>query len=487
MSPFGEVLRNFWPQITALLTITISVVTAGHAILYKRDSRATVGWVGLIWLAPVVGSLLYVLLGVNRVRRRATVRRGTDRRTIRPLENWTCTPAELKEHLEHSHRHLVEMAHLSHRLTGLSLMRGNRVEPLIDGDSAYPAMLEAINSARKSVTLTSYIFAHDSVGARFLEALSKAIKRGVYVRVLVDAVGARYSTTPITGALRHRGIRTATFMSGLFLWRMPYFNLRNHRKILVVDGHTGFTGGMNIRSNCMLSEHPPFPTRDIHFLVEGPVVEQLQSCFVDDWYFTTGERLSGHLWFPEQHYAAGSVLARGISDGPDHDMDKMGMAFHGALSVARKSVRILTPYFLPDRSLIAAINTCAMRGVAVDIVIPSKNNLKMVAWACMSQLWQVLEWDARVWMSPPPFDHSKILIVDDTYTLLGSSNWDPRSLRLNFEFGMESYDAELARRLAQEFDTRRRASVQVRKQDVDSRTLPIKLRDGVARLFSPYL
>ncbi len=478
---------TFWPLITAIGTVVLSVFTAGHAILYKRDSRAAVAWVGLIWLAPVVGSILYLLLGINRVQRRAVVRRGDDSVRVHPMQTWACTPEELRGHIASHNDHLIEMARLTSRLTGLVLTQGNHVEPLFDGDEAYPAMLEAIERARHSISLTTYIFSRDPVGDRFVKALGRAVRRGVHVRVLVDAVGARYSKRSVVRSLRHEGVRTAAFMSGLFLWRMPYFNLRNHRKIMVVDGLHGFTGGMNIRDHHLLKSNPAHPTHDVHFRVNGPVVEQLQTTFVEDWYFTTGERLAGEQWFPGFDHASGTVLARAIPDGPDHDLDKMSMAFHGAMSVARHSVRIVTPYFLPERSLISAINTCAMRGVNVDIVLPAKNNLKMVAWASMAQMWQVLEWGCRVWLSPPPFDHSKLMVIDGAYSLIGSSNWDPRSLRLNFELGLESFDEGLAMELERAIDEKIDVSHALSKREVDSRPLPAKLRDGLMRLFAPYL
>lgn len=499
-----ELFRSFWPLITAIVTLILSLSTAAHAIIYKRDSRATVAWVGLIWLTPVLGSILYLLLGVNRVQRRA-VRRTENRPrlsaqmtqsvhapavdTSEPAFSnpWVTTPAQLTQSLTGSHGHLAEMAQLTRRLTGLPLLRGNQIDPLLDGDEAYPAMLEAIDSARRSITLTIYIFSRDSVGNRFIEALGRAVARGVEVRVLIDAVGARYSSSPVIRPLRRLGVRTATFMSGIFLWRMPYFNLRSHRKIMVVDAKLGFTGGMNIRNHCMLSENPSHPTRDTHFRVRGPVVEQLQWTFVDDWYFTTGEELTGPPWFAEQYEEAGNTIARCIPDGPDQDLDKMSMGFQGALASAQQRVRIVTPYFLPDRALIAALNTTAMRGVSVDIVIPERSNLRMVEWACMAQLWQILEWGCRVWLSPPPFDHSKLMVVDSAFCLIGSSNWDQRSLRLNFELGMECYDHELALTLETEIDSRIARSRETSKEEVDARSIPVQLRDGMMRLFAPFL
>ena len=483
----GDLFQIISPLVPAAVSLVVSLIATGHAILYKRDSRAAVAWVGLIWLVPFVGPLLYVLLGINRIRRRVSGRRGRESSLVTDLDPVACAVSDLSAVLPDDRGHLAPMAQLGGSITRLALLRANAITPLIDGDEAYPAMIEAIENAARSISLCVYIFDNDGIGGRFVDALSRAVARGVEVCVLVDAVGARYSMPPVTNRLRKQGVRTARFMSGVLTWRTPYLNLRNHRKILVVDGTTGFTGGMNIRDHHLLNENPPHKARDIHFRVTGPVVRQLQAVFVDDWQFTTEELLTGDRWFPDLQHSEGTVLARVIPDGPDKNLDRMSMAFLGALAVARHSVRIMTPYFLPDRALIAALSICALRGVEVDIVLPSENNLKLVAWAAMAQMWQVIEWDCRVWMTPPPFDHSKLMVVDDALCLIGSSNWDPRSLRLNFELGVECYDVELAARLTTVIRNRMAAAHRLTPQDVNGRPLHVKLRDGVVRLAAPYL
>lgn len=487
MQSLIALMHTYVPLLVAGAGVVIAVVASGHAILYKRDSRAAVAWVGLIWLAPFLGTILYVLLGINRVRRRVAGRRGHESVHYRALDAFACKPREFYALLPEGGSNMVEMARLGGALSQMPLLRDNRVEPLFDGDQAYPAMLDAIESARVSVTLAVYIFDNDSVGEQFLRALSRAVRRGVEVCVLIDAVGVRYSTWPISGRLRRNGVHTALFMSGTVPWRTPFINLRNHRKIMVVDGLIAFTGGMNIRAGHLLGARPAHPVHDIHFRVTGPVVQQLQATFVEDWQFTTGELLSGNAWFPEPKGADGSVYARAIPDGPDRDMNKMTMAFQGALAAASRSVKIMTPYFLPDREIISALNTCNLRGVQVDVVLPRDNNLKMVAWASMAQMWQILEWGCRVWFTPPPFDHSKIMVVDGLFSLVGSSNWDSRSLRLNFELGLECYDLELARQLEERIEERLVGAHRLTLKEVDGRPAVVKLRDGLMRLAAPYL
>jgi cardiolipin synthase len=471
-----------WTYFFAVVTLLGAVAASVHAVLYKRDSRAAILWVGFIWLAPLAGSIFYLLFGINRIRRRATLLRGAERRTIGPPADGVEVEPEITPHT----RQLANLARLVGSVTNLPLTRSNRIVPLVTGDEAYPAMLEAIESARVSITLATYIFDRDSVGLRFVDALKSAVERNVEVRVLVDAAGARYSLPSIVRVLEKANIRVARFLPTLVPLKNITINLRNHRKILVVDGSIGFTGGMNIREGNCTDPDRGLRIRDTHFRIQGPLVSQMQAVFANDWQFTTGEALKGHPWFTNPK-RAGGVLARGIVDGPDDDLGKLRWTLLAGLSAAHDTVRVVTPYFLPDQALISELNLAAMRGVKVDIVMPEKNNLRIVHWAAMAHLWQVLQRGCRVWFTPGVFDHSKIFVVDGHWSMIGSANWDPRSLRLNFEYNVECYDAKFGARLDQMIDARIADSRQITLEHVDGRSLPVRLRDGVARLLTPLL
>lgn len=469
-----------WPWFVAVAGILIAIFASGHVVLYKRESRAAVAWVGLIWLTPFIGTLLYYVFGINRIQRRA---RRLRRR--RPHLKGTHEPGTGSTKPGQAVS-LPMLEQLVRHVTRKHLLPGNRIQALQNGEEAYPAMLAAIEQARHSVSLSSYIFDNDPVGLRFVDALQKAVARGVEARVLIDDIGVHYTLPSIQRPLRRAGVKLALFLPSLFPWYFPYANLRSHRKIMVVDGRVGFTGGMNVRAGHDLSTSPRHPIQDLHFRIDGPAVLHLQETFADDWHYTTREILDGERWFPPLE-PQGPVLARGVTSGPDDDYDKMRLTYLGALSCAQSTVRILTPYFLPDTGLISALSVAAMRGVQVDILVPEQNNLRLVQWASMAMLWQVLEHGCRVWLTPPPFDHTKLLLVDGVWTLLGSANWDARSLRLNFEFDLECYDGELANSadelVRRKLDKARRLTM----ADINRRSLPAKLRDGVARLFNPYL
>lgn len=470
-------LHMFWPLMLAALSLAVSVAASLHILIHRDDPRDSLGWIGLIWLVPLGGGLLYLVFGINRIARRARLLRpqagaGARRTDTRVAD--TALPAGDQWR---------ELRRLMDRVNDMPLLPGNRIDVLRHGEECYPSMLDAIGGARHSVGLSSFILGNDAWGGRFIEALGAAVARGVEVRVLVDGAGQYYTFPPIGRRLRRSGVPYALFIHSLLPWRMPYLNLRNHRKILVVDGCRGFTGGMNISAKH--SGNPP-PARDLHFRVAGPVVSQMVQVFADDWAFTTGERLAGERWFREPENA-GRALARGIPDGPDEDFDKCRWTLLGGLGAARRRVVVGTPYFLPDDGLIIALSHAALRGVEVDIVLPGRNNWPFVQWAANTILSRLLRSGCRVWFSSGGFDHSKYLVVDGTWCLVGSANWDPRSLRLNFEFNLETFDPALAMDLERYADSVISAAHVVTEEALRSRPLPVRLRDGVARLMTPYL
>jgi cardiolipin synthase len=478
-------LYTWWPPLSTILYVLISILASSHVVLNKRDVRAAAGWVGLIWLVPFLGTVLYFLLGINRIRRRAALlRQSISRLHGEPVE--PVPPEQVSAFLSDEGKHLCLLAEAISRVTPRKLLAGNRIQPLVDGDEAYPEMLREMDQATRSVALCTYIFESRGAGAQFVDSLVRAMERGVEVRVLVDDVGARYSLPRADRVLRKRGVRAANFMPATRMLGPGYINLRNHRKILVVDGKVAFTGGLNVRGGHVLSAGPRHPTRDLHFRIEGPVVSHLMQVFAEDWTYTAKEKLEGPRWFPELE-SKGPTLARGIADGPDEDIDRFTWTLHSALACARRSVIVMTPYFLPDTALTTALNAAALRGVDVRILIPHRSNLLLVQWAMGRQLEEVLGHGCTVWLSPPPFDHTKLVIVDSEWTLLGSANWDTRSLRLNFELDVECYDQDLALLLEAYTRMRWKEALPLTLEDLQRRPLWQRLRDGYARLLMPYL
>ena len=459
-----------------------AVASAGHALLRKRDPRAALGWIVVCLALPGVGVFLYWLLGVNRIKTRARDyqqgRAGIHRRD--PLS----FPREEPHFQESSSEGVGALRNLADAVTRRPLLDGNRISPLYNGEQTYPAMLQAIEGAGHSICLSSYIFDNDGTGRIFARALAAAAERGAEVRILFDGVGEHYSFPTARRLFQGSRVKVGRFLPPSLSGRGIHFNLRNHRKILVVDGRIGFTGGMNIGDRHLAEVENPRRVIDVHFQVTGPVVRQMEEAFWEDWIFATGETFSP---LPTAAERTGGALCRGISDGPNEDFEKLTWIIIGALNGARKSLRIMTPYFIPDRGLISAINAASLRGVQVEILLPAKNNLPYLAWATQAYLWEFLQFGTRIYLQPPPFVHSKLLLVDDEFALVGSANLDPRSLRLNFEFNLEIYDRELTGTLIKHFDAVRARSREISLEEMDARPLPMKLRDSFAKLFSPYL
>ncbi len=468
--------------------LVLGLGSATHALLNKRDPRSQLGWLVICLLIPGLGALSYWMLGVNRIRTRARKwqARGLFELAPEMSGRFERAAGRLSAQFPAMADTMISLLAISRRVTGRPLLSGNKVRPLYDGEQAYPAMLEAITGARNYVYLSTYLFQTDEAGERFIAALGDASERGVDVRVLVDAIGERYDRPRATKLLRRRpAIKVRKFLPLAFSLRGLRVNLRNHRKILVCDGAVGFTGGMNIGQRHMVKDAANVnPTVDIHFQVEGPAVFALEEVFFEDWRFTTGdEDWGGYRKVPE----VGHALCRGIKDGPNEDFEKLQWILVGAISAARGSVKIMTPYFVPTRELLAAINATALRGVSVQVILPERNNLPFVKWASQASLWELLQYGVEFFYQPPPFNHTKYLLVDDFYINIGSANLDPRSLRLNFEFNLEVYDPDLGRELGEHFDRVRARSRPITQESLEGRPFAIKLRDSIAKLFSPYL
>ncbi|WP_152052975.1 cardiolipin synthase [Tautonia marina] len=470
------------------LGILVSLIATMHVLLHKKETRAAIGWIGLIWLSPILGAIVYVLLGINRIERKARALR-RDRPSVHKLDPEGYTDALLIERLGQDRAHLATLARLGWAATGRRLLGGNRVRLLDGGDETYPAMIREIDRAERSITLLTYIFRNDEAGIPVAEALSRARDRGVEIRILIDGLGSVHEGAPIVEHLRSLGLTVALFIPTLRPDWMRYANLRNHRKVMIIDGHLGFTGGMNILDDFLSRPHEQrgVHARDTHFEICGPVVTTLQQSFADDWAFSTEEILDGELWFPRDHPCEGDTIARIIVDGPDLQDNPLSAVLFGALAVARNSVSIVTPYFIPDPPLSAALISAAQRGVDVEILVPQKNNHAVVQWAGIPLLEPLLEAGCRVLLLEPPFDHSKLMVVDDAWSFFGSANWDPRSLVLNFELNVECYDPDLAAEINRFLEDRRRHSCELTLDSLRRRSLPLKLRDNLARLFSPYL
>ncbi len=462
--------------LAGILYVVLALIVTIDVLLKKSDVRAALGWIGAVWLSPIFGSILYFMFGINRVTRRAL-------KLSRLDDAQNSLPADMEPEAS---PHIALLCDVSERVTHAPLTAGNRLEILEGGDAAYPLMLAAIRGAKHNIAMASYIFRDDEAGREFADALIEANNRGVEVRVLLDGVGSGYFLSGVFHYMRRAGVPIASFLHTWLPWRMPFLNMRNHRKLLVIDGVTAFLGGINVGAENCAHLAGPRHIHDVHFKVEGPAVRVVMDAFARDWTFTTEESLDDEGWWPKLE-AAGTVFARGVRSGPDADLYKTELVLGAALNLASKRIRIVTPYFLPDARLQFAIHEAVLRGVEVEIVLPQESDQRLMDWAMRGQLRFFRHVKACFITTPPPFDHSKLCTVDGEWSLIGSSNWDTRSFRLNFEFDLEIIDREFTARLDAMIDAKIARGKRISPDAFAREPVYLRLRNAAARLLMPYL
>jgi len=461
-----------------LFHLTLSLYASVHILLYRRQPRTAMLWLLWVWLLPVAGFFLYFSFGCNRV----------GRPPHRPLPAGPENGPPLEA--------------LSSAVSGRPLRGGNRVKMLQDGTEGYPAMLSAIRRAQRSIDLQSYIFDLDEVGEAVLKAMEEAARRGVRVRVLVDGLAAWSARGPLKRRLRRAGGEARSYWRWNRAFGQPILNLRNHRKLLVVDSRLAFTGGLNISRryakgawsrlrelpDVVAGSHPA--VRDLHFALTGPVVKDLDRCFEDDWAHSGG----GGPKLPRAKPAllhlrggADNVRARVIRSGPDEDLERFYEVLLGALSLARHRVDLSTPYFIPDAPLMALLRVLGYRGVKVRLHLPKETDRSFMTWATREYYDDLLDAGVELWEVDPPFVHTKLAVVDSKWVAFGSSNLDNRSFRLNFELNVEAHSTRLATRAEALLETYRHGASRVLRDRKGKEDVWRRLRGAIVNLAAPYL
>ena len=317
---------------------------------------------------------------------------------------------------------------------------GKVVAVLECGDQAYPQMLAAIESAKFHIRLSTYIFRTDDVGLQFIDALVRAHRRGVKTRVLIDGFGGGFLRSSAYHHLRRQGVPVSRFLHSTLPWKMPFLDLRLHKKSLVVDGDERVRRRLEHRRrepHCEAAESAsprhPFSRRGDDCPADRAGVRRRLVIY-------DRRRARWRQARRVRSPRAADRRARTIVAGPDQEVDQLVLVLLSAINLARRSIRVATPYFLPDEQLVTALQLAVLRGVDVHLVLPSHNNHRLVAWAAQTHVRPLLQSGCHLWRSAPPFDHSKLMTIDGSWSLIGSANWDMRSLRLNFELTVEFYD-----------------------------------------------
>lgn len=460
-----------------LLCFLLQACVTVHILLFKDDVKSSIGWIGLVWLTPILGAVIYIVFGINRIKRKA-IRLKNPRQDILKI-----TGKSIEEIQKEIPPSLLQMLRLGHNVHPQLFAFGNKVTPLINGDEAYPRMCAAIEKAEKEVLIESYIFNNDQAGKDILEAAAQAARNGASVKIIIDGVGLNYSRPNITEEIKKiKGAEFAVFLPSRKPAALPFVNLRSHRKIMVVDGHTAFFGGMNIAKENLLKTNPKDPVQDTTFKIEGPVISQIIRIFMEDWIFSLKKPFRPVL-LKDEHCLPGESLCRAIPDGPDGDYGKVELMVLGAINCAGNNIKITTPYFLPEENILTALELAAMRGVDTEIILPQKSNIFGMDWAMQANFNRLIKKGVKIHLQAPPFDHSKIMTVDNIWSFIGSSNWDVRSFKLNFEANMEIIDRNLAEKLNEIILSKKKKSVQAREKKYPFGPLLIR---NVFKLLTPY-
>lgn len=478
---------GFFLSILLILSYILSAFAVVQCLLRTKYPQAALAWCGVILMLPFVGSVLFFIFGVNRIDSRAAklFAKAAEAREkhLQSIQQKHCSVVPTM----HTRETLPIMA-IGERRQGLACVGGNFIEPLFNGDEAYPRMLEAINNAKHHVFLSTYIFSGKESGAVFADALIDAHKRGVMVRVIVDGIGSYFGSYFLRRKMKKAGVLVFSFIPlRIFPFQLS-INLRNHRKLLICDD-VAFTGGMNISDGNILKSNPSFPIQDLHFSCRGPIAAGLREAFLLDLAFVT-EKVQDLIF--DSCPLAGCMDARMIMDGPGNDDDLIINVLCGVFSCAKKEIIIINPYFLPTREVISALVSAVLRGVSVKVILPEKLDHCYVSFAADHILPGLLEDGIKIYKQPEPFAHTKLVLIDDDYTFLGSTNFDPRSLKLNFELNLEVFSPELnssLRRYAENVLKNSREILSFFYTEKQNTFLGFlaRIRNAAMWIFSPYL
>lgn len=454
-----------------------------HALLHKKDPQAALAWVASIFFLPFLGSLAYSLFGVSRASSLAA--RLIDKAAEVQVKADGALDKRLVKDADARLPHAWKAAAVGRSVTGQGMFGGNRLQLLRNGEEAYPSMLEAIREARSMVCLSTYIFKGDATGRAFADALAEAAERGVDVRLIIDGLGGiLYSLSRPWKKLEKRGVKVRRFLPPRLFPPMFSVNLRTHRKVLACDGRVAFTGGMNIGDHHLACHPGKGRVQDVHFRCTGPIAARLQEAFLMDWAFVAHEPTVTSDIEPE---ICGESHCRMVFDALGYGREDIHELLCGVISAARERIIVFTPYFIPPRELSGALIAAAQRGVQVDLVLPAVNNLFYVHHASRRYQRILSGKGVRIWYQPAPFAHTKLLLVDDYYTLIGSANLDPRSLFLNFELNVEVADpAWSAQVLAYAEEILSRSELQS-EESYSRQRLPSRIFDAACWLLSPYI
>jgi cardiolipin synthase len=475
-------MDSYWWTALTIGEGTWVVLLSLYILLERRSPHATLAWILILSFLPGVGAVLYLLLGPRRYERRKR-RRAVALESVRSRARTDARAAHNKaDHLEH----LMEQ---SERAVGIPARpRRATVELLETGKAKYLALEAAIERAKHHIHLEYYIWEPDTVGTRIRDLLAKKAAAGVEVRVLVDGFGASKASGAFWRPLRDAGGQVERFNElSLFRWQPRMANFRTHRKIAVIDGLVGLTGGMNISDVHTEEQSKDRAWRDTHLLIHGRGVKGLQLLFLEDWHYATGDAPSGPPYIAEEGDDHRPHVMQVVASGPDENLDAIHKLFFSSFAGAHERVWLTTPYFVPDATIVDALSTASLRGADVRVLVPGSGDIPLVAAAARSYYPELLDVGVRIFEYRDPVLHAKTIVIDDDLSIVGTANTDNRSFRLNFEVAVAIYDTDITARLAESFTHDLTRANEITLETVAGTPFFRRLSSSVARIFSPML
>lgn len=485
------------------LTISyiVGAIISMSIILENRDPARTVTWLLIFILLPGIGLVIYAILGRNMRKRKLfkTQKLASSIREEKVFENLERIEeiANIEQSTINTNQLLNENIedYSKKRVISLLLNTGklpfttnNKVSVYIDGNQKFKNLLEDIKNAKNHIHLEYFIIKDSEIGRELKDLLIKKSNEGVKIRILYDDVGCWrfWFYRKFFNEMKENGIEIVAFLPAKFPLTGGKLNYRNHRKIVIIDGKIGYTGGLNIGDEYMGKNKKFGYWRDTHIKIEGTSVYMLQMIFLTDWYYTTKEIITEDKYFPSPQ-RCGNSMVQIIASGPDSDWESIRYAYFCAICQAKKSIYIETPYFIPDESILIALKSAALSGVDVRIVFPKIADHKIVNNASYSYFDDILKSGGKVYLYTKGFIHSKIMTIDDKIASTGSANMDLRSFMLNFEINAFIYDKEIVERMNKDFFEDLNNSEELTLEEFSKRKLGKKVRESIARLFSPIL
>lgn len=473
-----------WSTLASLFVTGAEVLSIAFiplVLLRKKEPASTFAWIFVLLAFPALGVILFWYLGRDRVRRPVRTRKAVNqplRSRLLDRVSGQVSLADRKTAIDAAPQELRGVMRLAASMGRADVRTGNAVKLLVGAPDTYDALVTAIESARDHVHLEYYVFRADDAGSRIVRALEAARDRGVEVRLLYDGFGSA-GLGPRLRPLRKKGGRSAAFFPLDPIRKAATINLRNHRKLVIVDGRIGFCGGVNVSDRFVA-------WRDVHLRVEGPAVAQLAAVFAEDWFFATREDLVGDRYVPTIP-SAGNATMQIVESGPDQSHERIHRMYFAAIAAAQSRVWITTPYFVPDRAIFVALTTAASRGVDVRILTNAHSNWGITQHAGRSFYEDLLAAGVRVLEYEDGMLHTKTLVVDSQFAAVGSANVDVRSFRLNFELIAMVYDQPIVKQLEALFAEDASHATEITASNWEARGFGARLLESVGRLMAPLL